>query len=400
MIYCIDSTVDEPIMLLNKHIGMDDDEGMGIDGAIFQQEILQLDNLGKKRIQIWINSPGGVVTDGYNIYSAILKSKTPVDTYCIGAAASIAGVIFEAGRKRYMTDFAWLMFHDPFGGENGSMLKVMRDSIITMIEQRSGMTESDVSVMMKRTTFIPASEALTLKLCDQIDPSQNENTKYLRKITDSVQFYKECNKILNSNLNIKQVKNNIMDGINLTKVTMRLKLNDSAPADDIVKAIDAIEDRAKAAEQEVEETKNKAAEKAKVDGDELDKLKAKMKAAEDALAKAKADYEDCHSKLEAMEKDKKAAEDKAEDEKIKNMVEGFAKVGRIKNEASITLQWCNTAKKLGFDETKAMIEALPFNKTAVTITEPVLNKLDKNQLPTTAIGLAVRNKLLREGKLS
>ena len=263
MIYCIDPTVDEPIMLLNKHIGMDDDEGMGIDGAIFQQEILQLDNLDKKRIQIWINSPGGVVTDGYNIYSAILKSKTPVDTYCIGAAASIAGVIFEAGRKRYMTDFAWLMFHDPFGGENDKMLKVMRDSIIKMIEQRSGMTESEVSLMMKRTTFISADEALTLKLCDQVDQSQNENTKYLRKITDSVQFYKECNKILNSNLNskIKQVKNIIMDGINLTKVTMRLKLNDSAPADDIVKAIDAIEDRAKAAEKEAEEAKNKAAEK-------------------------------------------------------------------------------------------------------------------------------------------
>ena len=51
MIYCIDPTADEPIFLINKHIGYDKDDGMGIDGSIFQQELLQMDSLGKKRIQ-------------------------------------------------------------------------------------------------------------------------------------------------------------------------------------------------------------------------------------------------------------------------------------------------------------------------------------------------------------
>ena len=87
--YTIDIDSDEPIMLINKHIGFDLDEGQGIDGSLFQEELLKLDSLGKKRIQVWINSPGGVVMDGYNIFNAILKSKTKVDTYNVGIAASI-----------------------------------------------------------------------------------------------------------------------------------------------------------------------------------------------------------------------------------------------------------------------------------------------------------------------
>ncbi len=50
--YCIDHHSDEPIMLINTHIGSDETDGQGIDGSLFQQELLQLDSLGKKRIEI------------------------------------------------------------------------------------------------------------------------------------------------------------------------------------------------------------------------------------------------------------------------------------------------------------------------------------------------------------
>ncbi len=89
-IYTIDVESDEPIMLINKHIGNDDQLGQGIDGSIFQAELLRLDTMGKKRIQVWISSEGGIVMDGYKIYNAILKSKTKVDTYNVGICASIA----------------------------------------------------------------------------------------------------------------------------------------------------------------------------------------------------------------------------------------------------------------------------------------------------------------------
>jgi len=401
MVYCIDPSAAEPIMLLNQHIGYDEEDGQGIIGATFLQELLQLDTLGKKRIQVWINSPGGVVTDGYDIYSGILKTKTPVDTFCIGAAASIAGVIFQAGRKRIMTDYSWLMYHNPFGGGDGvndtKMLNVMRQSLITMICQRSGMSEDDASNMMKRTSFIDASEALKTGLCDQIDPSFAENTKYLKKISDVVQLYRESNKVLNSVLNNSNSKQ--MEGVNLTKVTMRLKLNDSAPADDIVKAIDAIENRASVAEAKVKEVQDKAKSEAEASGMEMDALKEKLAKAEAAFEKAKKDYEDGKAKLDAMTADKKAAEDAAKEAKAKNMVDEIAKSGRIKNEETIKLKWVKLAME-DFDGTKEMLESISLNKSAVTITDQVANKLDKGVLPTTAVGLTVKNRLRREGKLA
>lgn len=394
MNYCIDPSADEPIMLINKHIGFDETEGMGVEGGAFQLELLQLDSLKKKRIQVWINSTGGIVTDGYNIYSAILKSKTPVDTYCMGAAASIAGVIFQAGRKRIMADYAWLMYHNPFGSTNDAVIKTMRESIISMIETRCGMTEKQVSDMMNRTTFIQSDEALQMKLCDEIESSVEMNTKYLRKVTDQLSFHNECNKVVNSIIN-QNLNSNTM----LTKVTMRLKLNDAATEDNIVKAIDAIEDRAKKAEEDKADVENKAANKAKADGDEVDKLKAALAKAKEEHEKAKAAFEDCKQKLDAMETDKLAAENAAKEEKVKNMVERFAKAGRIKNDATTVLQWTTTAKALGFDEVKNMIEGLPLNKDAVKITDADPLKLEKGVMATSATNLAVMNKLRREGKL-
>ena len=67
LLYTQDSTADEPIMLINKHIGYSEKDGQGVDGSLFQEELLYLDSLGKKAIQVWINSPGGSVVDGYNI---------------------------------------------------------------------------------------------------------------------------------------------------------------------------------------------------------------------------------------------------------------------------------------------------------------------------------------------
>src|SRR5690348_5015887 len=100
-LYTVDPDAERPVMLINTHIGFDEAEGFGVMGDAFQRELLQLDALcienNKGPIQVWINSPGGIVTDGMSIYSAILKSTTKVDTYCVGMAASIAGVIFQAG---------------------------------------------------------------------------------------------------------------------------------------------------------------------------------------------------------------------------------------------------------------------------------------------------------------
>ena len=68
MFYCDNPEVEEPIMLINREIGGDGDLFNYINGALFQEELLQLDNMGKKRIQIWINTVGGSMIR-YNIVS-------------------------------------------------------------------------------------------------------------------------------------------------------------------------------------------------------------------------------------------------------------------------------------------------------------------------------------------
>jgi ATP-dependent Clp protease protease subunit len=199
MIYTIDLNVAEPIMLIDRHIGFDSHQGgPGIMGDLFQKELMTLDGMGKKRIQVWINSEGGVVQDGWNIYNAILRTQTKVDTYCIGMAASIAGVIFQAGRKRIMNDYGILMYHNPFGGD-GKALDAIRESLVTMISQRSSMNSFDVGKMMNRTTWISADEAFSLGLCDEIEHSVEMNTK--RKVvtnTEARSYWRETNKAINA----------------------------------------------------------------------------------------------------------------------------------------------------------------------------------------------------------
>src|ERR1700761_7304409 len=116
--YVIDPAADEPIMLILQQIGNTCNEAgdiieWGVQGADFCKELLMLDMMGKTRIQIWINSIGGSVIDGYSILGAMLKANTRVDTYNIGVAASTAGWLFEAGKTRDMCDYATWMGHGP-----------------------------------------------------------------------------------------------------------------------------------------------------------------------------------------------------------------------------------------------------------------------------------------------
>ena len=212
-------------MLINKHIGYDEQMGMGIDGSLFQEELLRLDTLGKKRIQVWINSEGGIVMDGYKIFNAILKSKTKVDTYNTGIAASIAAVIFQAGRKRVMADYSLLMYHNPYGGDSVE-LKKMRESLAIMISERTGVEKEVVLKMMDRTTWITASEALTTGFCDEIEYTSDKNSKH----GNAKAMWTAGKEMANSILKPK-------NKVNMNKVANKLGLNAEASEDSIVSEI-------------------------------------------------------------------------------------------------------------------------------------------------------------------
>lgn len=363
---------DEPIMLINKHIGFDEEDGMGIDGAVFQQELMLLDTLGKKRIQVWINSVGGLVMDGYNICNAILKSKTPVDTYCMGMAASIAGVIFQTGRKRIMADYGILMYHNPYAGDktNSPMLESMKDSLNTIICNRCAMDAKAVQEMMDNTSFIEPETAKALKLCDEVEATQKLNTKYMPKTqSDSSAFYLAANKVLNKILTNKTNK--------MQKVLNKLSLADDANEESILQAIESIENKSAEA---MEIANKKSAE-------EMDKMKAELDEMENKFKAAKKEYDDCKNELDAINEAKAKIEEQMAEDKAKALVEESVQEGKVKNEVATIEAW--TAKaKLDFEGTKALLDGIAVNKSAVKI--KIANKQSEGveKYPSVALAMA------------
>lgn len=346
--YVVNYNADVPIMLIDKHIGYDEEEGPGIDGALFQRELLDLDAYcvqnNKRSIEIWINSPGGIVSDGYAIYNAILATKTKVDTRCVGMACSIAAVIFQAGRQRAINDYGFLMYHNPFGGDSDEGLDAMQESIIKMISTRSGMSAEDVKKMMKATTFLTADEAVAKGLADTIIPSGTVNVKRKTPSPSNVkQHWREFTKILN---NILKPSN-----MSLLKVTNKLNLNEAASEDNIVAAITEIQNKASKDEKEKNDLQTK-----------LDKMEKDLKAKADEFDKMKGDYDKCKSDLEEMDKKTKEEEAKAKKEKAKNLIDGYHKGGRIKADA--VNKWIAKAEA-DFDGTKELLEGISGSQKAV-----------------------------------
>lgn len=327
MIYCVNEYSDEPIMLINSHIGIDPDEGMGIDSAIFQRELLYLDSLGKKRIQVWINSIGGVIVDGYNIISAILNTKTPVDTYNVGLSASIAGVIFMCGRERYMNDYALFMTHPPQGSSNSKVKDFLQDSLTTLLSAKSDITKEMVNELMMLDTFLNAQGCKEKGFCTEI---KNTNEMNLKKETNHFLILEKANLITNKLL----IKPKTM-----LKVTNKLGLVDGANEEAVLEAISKMQNRF---ETEKEGLKT-----------ELDAVKTEK----NSLA------------LEVED-----LKNNALIEKCTNLVTGFAKDGKIKDEPETIEKWVNFAK-IDFQGTQEILEGLPINKTAPVIET---NKVDSN----------------------
>ena len=383
-------------MLLDAQVGAGAEGEAYIDGSLFQRELLQLDTLNKKRIQVWINSPGGIVTEGMSIYNAILNSKTKVDTYCVGMAASIAGVIFQAGRTRYMMDYGILMYHDPHGASNSRAIEAYKDAIAVMVSSRTGKGTEDVLKIMARETFLNATEAKAIGFCDVIQSSSEVNKKKMQKV-DIGNLYREAGKVLNLLIPKENVKQNTMDAVTLKLVYNKLDLTEGASETSVLTAINKLEEKATKAELAL----NKATVENKAD---LDKMKAELDKLADEKKEKDGDYDKLFAKYNAlkdeMESDKakaKKEKDDAEEEDCKNMITDFAKVGRIENKADVIADWCVTAKTIGKDKVKNMIEALPLNKKAPEAASVMkANELKDGETPTSAV--LMNAKIKNQGK--
>lgn len=141
-----------------------------------------------KDINIYINSPGGVVTAGLAIYDTMQFLKAPVATICVGQAASMGAVLLAAGNKgkRYVLPNAGVMIHQPSGGAQGQAtdIEIQAREILKTKKRLSDIlafhTGKPVDQILKdaeRDYFMSAQEAKEYGLVDEVISKRPEAKK-------------------------------------------------------------------------------------------------------------------------------------------------------------------------------------------------------------------------------
>src|SRR4051794_1928297 len=130
-------------------------------------------------INLYINSPGGVVDDTLAIYDVMKFLSCDVATYCIGRAESGGAVVFMAGKKgkRFILPNAKVMIHQPFGGVYGQAADIeiqaeeilkTKDTLVKIMAKCCGQTEDKVREDSERDRFFDAQQAVAYGICDEV----------------------------------------------------------------------------------------------------------------------------------------------------------------------------------------------------------------------------------------
>ncbi len=166
--------------------------GTAIDDQVANSvmaQLLFLDKTGRNQdIKMYINSPGGSVTAGLAIYDTMQLIEPPIQTYCLGQAASMGAVLLGGGApgKRFALPHSRIMIHQPWGGAQGTAMDMeihvkeilkMKASLEEILAQHSGRSAKEVSKACERDNFMSPQEAKTFGLIDQIIAKVPETPK-------------------------------------------------------------------------------------------------------------------------------------------------------------------------------------------------------------------------------
>jgi ATP-dependent Clp protease protease subunit len=139
----------------------------------------------EKEINLYINSPGGVVTSGLAIYDTMQFIKPDVSTICTGQAASMGAVLLAAGAKgkRYCLPHARVMIHQPLGGVQGQASDMeihvretlgIRDRLNKILAKHTGQSVEKIKLDTDRDNFLSATDAVDYGLIDKILEKRGE----------------------------------------------------------------------------------------------------------------------------------------------------------------------------------------------------------------------------------
>ena len=132
-----------------------------------------------KEIQLYINSPGGSVTDGMAIYDTMQYIKCDVSTICVGMAASMGAFLLSSGTKgkRLALPNAEIMIHQPSAGTQGQVtdmaihlkrLEIIKKRLNNIMAANTGKDVETVTADCERDNFMTAEEAKEYGLIDKV----------------------------------------------------------------------------------------------------------------------------------------------------------------------------------------------------------------------------------------
>jgi ATP-dependent Clp protease protease subunit len=148
------------------------------NAVIAQMLFLQMED-PKKDISLYINSPGGSVTDGMAIYDTMNFLQCDVVTYCVGQAASMATLLLAAGTKgkRYALPNSRVMMHQPSGGATGQTSDISiaakeilrwRAQMNRLIAEHTNKSEAEIAEDTDRDFYLSAEDAKAYGIVDQV----------------------------------------------------------------------------------------------------------------------------------------------------------------------------------------------------------------------------------------
>lgn len=166
--------------LLNDRIILLNEEVNNTSAGVIVAQLLYLEGQDPdKDIALYINSPGGVITDGMAIYDTMQYIKCDVSTICIGMAASMGAFLLAAGTKgkRFALPNSEIMIHQPSGGAKGQATDISihanhilrtKKRLNEILSERTGQPIEVVERDTERDNFLTAQEALEYGLIDKV----------------------------------------------------------------------------------------------------------------------------------------------------------------------------------------------------------------------------------------
>ncbi|MEI7590336.1 MAG: ATP-dependent Clp protease proteolytic subunit, partial [Deltaproteobacteria bacterium] len=166
--------------------------GSAIDDTVANLIIAQMLHLESdspdKDIHFYINSPGGVVSAGLAIFDTMRYIKAPVNTFCVGQAASMGALLLAAGEKgkRFALPNAKIMIHQPLGAFQGQASDIdiqakeilrLKEDLNNIITDLTGQPLEKVTMDTERDYYMRATQAREYGIIDDVLERRESNSK-------------------------------------------------------------------------------------------------------------------------------------------------------------------------------------------------------------------------------